>query len=267
MAGGNANVGGVRNLLAAVGSLLVVNAIVFLFAVVVPQWDGRMTAWFAYWFPLHQNAAWWQVVTYMFMHGGLAHLFFNMFGLLSFGPHLERQWGTSRFLLFYFLCGVGACLTQLGVSWAEFQSIHSRLTESGLTAPAIEQMLKTGNYTGPRGDPAIRAAMVELYRIYSTPMVGASGAIYGVLVAFGILYPNAKLALLFVPIPVAAKYVIPIILLLDLFSGVTGFSLFGGGIAHFAHLGGAAIGFLLMWYWRSRARRAATAGEGFWRTG
>jgi len=257
----------VRNLPAAVGSLLVVNALVFLVALLVPQWDGRMTAWFASWFPRHPNAAWWQVVTYMFMHGSLAHIFFNMFGLLSFGPHLERQWGTGRFVVFYFLCGIGACLTQLGVSWGEFQSIHSRLIESGLTAPAIEQMLQSGNYVGPRGDPSIRAAMVELYGIYSAPMVGASGAIYGILVAFGLLYPNAKLALLFVPVPVAAKYVIPIILLLDLFSGVTGFSLFGGGIAHFAHLGGAAIGFLLMWYWRSRARRAAASGEGLWRTG
>ena len=83
-------------------------------------------------------------------------------------------------------------------------------------------------------------------------MLGASGAIYGILVAFGLLYPNAKLALLFIPVPIAAKYIIPIILLLDLFSGVTGFSLFGGGIAHFAHIGGALIGFLLMCFWRNR---------------
>lgn len=246
-----------RNLSAAVGCLLVVNVIVFLVPLVLPQWDGRMTAWFAYWFPRHGNAAWWQFVTYMFMHGSLAHLFFNMFGLLSFGPHLERRWGTGRFLVFYFLCGVGACLTQLGVSWVEFQSLHGRLTESGLTAPAIETMLSTGRYEGPRSDPAFRAVTVELYRIYSSPMVGASGAIYGILVAFGLLYPNARLALLLVPVPVAAKYVIPLLLLLDLFSGVTGFSLFGGGIAHFAHLGGAAIGFLLMWFWRGRARRVA----------
>jgi membrane associated rhomboid family serine protease len=101
-------------------------------------------------------------------------------------------------------------------------------------------------------DPKVNAAVVELYRITIGHMVGASGAIYGILVAFGLLYPNAKLALLFLPVPIAAKYFIPVLLALDLLSGVTGFSLFGGGVAHFAHIGGAAIGFLLMWYWRRR---------------
>lgn len=96
--------------------------------------------------------------------------------------------------------------------------------------------------------------LVELYGIYVTRMLGASGAIYGLLVAFGFLHPNAKLAMMFVPVPVAAKLVIPGLLLLDLLSGVTGFSIFGAGIAHFAHLGGAAIGFLLMLLWRNRGR-------------
>jgi membrane associated rhomboid family serine protease len=93
---------------------------------------------------------------------------------------------------------------------------------------------------------------VELYNLFNTPAVGASGAIYGILVAFGILFPNAKLALIFLPVPIAAKYFIPILIALDLFSGVTGFSIFGGGIAHFAHIGGAVIGFILMWLWRKR---------------
>ena len=122
-------------------------------------------------------------------------------------------------------------------------------------------MLQSGSYTGPRNSPEIRAAVVDLYRIYVGPMVGASGAIYGILVAFGLLYPNAKLALLFLPVPIAAKFFIPILLALDLFSGVTGFSLFGGGIAHFAHIGGALIGFLLMWHWRKLGRTQRTFAE------
>jgi len=89
-------------------------------------------------------------------------------------------------------------------------------------------------------------------------MLGASGAIYGVLVAFGMLYPNAKLALLFLPVPIAAKYFIPIVVGLDLFSGVTGFSLFGGGVAHFAHIGGAVIGLILMLLWRAKGARSET---------
>jgi membrane associated rhomboid family serine protease len=186
----------------------------------------------------------------------MAHIFFNMFALASFGLPLERQWGTTRFLVFYFLCGIGAGLVQMAVSWGEFQSLHTRLTEAGVTRSAIESMLATGTYSGPRATPEINEVMVDIYRVFSGPMVGASGAIYGILVAFGLLYPNARLALLFLPVPIAAKYFIPVIVALDLFSGVTGFSLFGGGIAHFAHLGGAMIGFLLMWYWRVRARRA-----------
>src|SRR6185436_7012096 len=130
----------------------------------------------------------------------------------------------------------GAGIVQTAVNWSEFQVIHHRLSEAGVTAPTIDSTLKTGRYDGAVDDPATASAIVDLYRIYAGPMLGASGAIYGILVAFGLLYPNAKLALLFLPVPVAAKYFIPIVLALDLFSGVTGFSLFGGGISHFAHI-------------------------------
>jgi len=247
------------SLSAAVRSLLIANVIFFVLGL-VPDLRVRMVERFAFWFPRNDNFAWWQLVTYMFMHGGLAHIFFNMFGLVSFGTLLEHQWGTRKFLLFYFLCGIGAGLVHIGINWAEYQGIHNQLTAAGLGAPTIEYMLKSGTYEGPAGDRSLAAQVVDLYRIYASPMLGASGAIYGILVAFGLLYPNAKLALLFVPVPIAAKYFIPVIIALDLFSGVTGFSLFGGGIAHFAHVGGALIGFLLMWYWRMQARRAAVMG-------
>ena len=238
----------------AVRTLLIANVIFFALANFSPALGSRMLGWFAFWFPRNEHFALWQVITYMFMHGGIAHILFNMFGLASFGVPLERQWGMRRFLIFYFLCGIGAGIVHMGVSWFEYQSVYHRLTEAGVTAPAIESLLSTGSYYGPAGDSAIKESMRDLYRIHAGPMVGASGAIYGILVAFGLLYPNAQLALLFLPVPIAAKYFIPTLLLLDLFSGVTGFSLFGGGIAHFAHLGGALIGFLLMWHWRNRRR-------------
>lgn len=244
-----------HGLSAAVRGLLIVNAVVFTIGLLLSELGGRMVGWFAFWFPRHEHFAVWQVITYMFMHGGIGHIFFNMFALVSFGVPLERQWGTRKFLIFYFLCGIGAGIIHMGVSWGEFQSIYNRLIAEGVTAPAIDSMLISGSYIGPRGDPATKAAMVDLYRVYASPTVGASGAIYGILVAFGLLYPNAKLALLFLPVPIAAKYFIPVLLALDLFSGITGFSLFGGGIAHFAHIGGALIGFLLMWHWRNRGRR------------
>jgi membrane associated rhomboid family serine protease len=189
----------------------------------------------------------------MFLHGGPGHILFNMFALVSFGGHLERQWGTRRFLVFYFLCGVGAALVHNAVNAYQYSVLHERLVAQGLTPDAISSALATGRSALPDGE--IKATLVELYHIYADPMLGASGAIYGVLVAFGLLYPNAKLALMFLPVPIAAKFFIPILLALDLLSGVTGFSLFGGGIAHFAHLGGALIGFLLMLLWRRRAQR------------
>jgi membrane associated rhomboid family serine protease len=251
----NTNVRCMGTLPPAVRSLLIVNAIAFVIGLLLPGVGIRMVEWFAFWFPRNEYFAWWQLVTYMFMHGGIAHIFFNMFALVSFGLLLERQWGSGRFLLFYFLCGIGAAVIHSGINWNEYQGIQNQLVEAGLTAPAIETMLSTGRYVVPRNDPAIDAAIQDLYRIYATPMVGASGAIYGLLVGFGILYPNAKLALLFLPVPIAAKFFVPIILGLDLLSGITGFSLFGGGIAHFAHIGGALIGFLLMWHWRKRPPR------------
>ena len=235
-----------------VAGLLMVNIAVFAAGYLLPQESDRLIAAGALWYPANGNFGLWQVVSYIFLHGSLGHIFFNMFALVSFGSVLEREWGTARFLIFYFLCGVGAGLIQTGINWQAFHGLHDGLVESGLTPSAITSLLEKGGGMLP-ADPATKARLVELYGIYATPMIGASGAIYGLLVAFGFLHPNAKLALMFVPFPIAAKFFIPGLLLLDLFSGVTGFSLFGASIAHFAHLGGAAIGFLLMLLWRSRS--------------
>jgi len=233
----------------AVLALLSVNIVVFAAGLLVPGWHERILDAGACWFPDNANFGAWQAVTYMFLHADLGHIFFNMFALVSFGTILEREWGATRFLIFYFLCGVGAALIQLGVNWHEAGLLHARLVAAGLTPAAISDLMATGRGSLP-ADPAVKAVLVDLYRIHIAPMVGASGAIYGLLVAFGCLHPNAKLSLMFVPVPVAAKFFIPGMLLLDLFSGVTGFSIFGAGVAHFAHLGGAAIGFLLMLIWR-----------------
>lgn len=235
----------------AVAALLILNIVLFAAGVLLPNGREQLVDTGALWYPANDHFGWWQLVTHMFLHGSLSHIFFNMFALVSFGSILEREWGAGRFLLFYFLCGVGAGLVQTGISWQEFHGLHARLVAAGLTPSAISDLLVHGGGQLPR-DPAVKAVLVELYQIYATPMLGASGAIYGLLVAFGFLHPNAKLAMMFVPVPVAAKFFIPGLLLLDLFSGVTGFSLFGAGIAHFAHLGGALIGFLLMLLWRHR---------------
>lgn len=238
----------------AVGALLIVNVVAFAAGFLLPGGQDRLVDLGALWYPANANFGPWQLVSYMFLHGGMGHIFFNMFALVSFGTILEREWGSGRFLLFYFLCGIGAGLVQTGINWQEYHGLHARLVAAGLTPAAIGDLLANGGGELP-ADPAVKAVLIELYGVYARPMLGASGAIYGLLVAFGFLHPNARLAMMFVPVPIAAKYFIPGVLLLDLFSGVTGFSLFGAGIAHFAHLGGAAIGFLLMLAWRNQGRR------------
>jgi len=235
----------------AVLVLLLMNVAVFVAGLPVPAWREQIVATGAFWYPANGHFGAWQAVTYMFLHGSLGHIFFNMFALVSFGSILEREWGAARFLIFYFLCGVGAGLIQVGINWYEFGMLHERLVAAGMTPSAISTLLTTESGSLP-ADPAVEKVFFELYRVYAAPMLGASGAIYGLLVAFGCLHPNAKLALVFVPVPVAAKFFIPVLLALDLLSGITGFSLFGAGVAHFAHLGGALIGFLLMLLWRNR---------------
>lgn len=244
----------------AVLGLVIANAALFVAGLVVPQARAWLVDHGAFWFTANPHFAPWQAVTYMFLHGGAGHVLFNMFALVSFGGLLERLWGTRRFIVFYILCGVGAALVHNAVNAYHYSVLQERLVAQGLTRDAIRELLIAGRGAIPPG-AEIKANLSELYRTYAVPMIGASGGIYGVLVAFGLLYPNAKLALMFMPVPIAAKFFIPALLGLDLLSGVTGFSLFGGGIAHFAHLGGALVGFILMLLWRQRALREQARQE------
>jgi membrane associated rhomboid family serine protease len=214
--------------------------------------------------PENEDFRLWQFFTSMFMHGNLGHLLMNMVGLLMFGEVLERMWGARRFLLFYLLTGLGAGLIYTAVTSWEVHAAITQLVEQGFNEEAIRQGLNIPNpnaalmtmiqRTSAVVDATSGQALADVYLMFNSPVVGASGAIYGILTAFGLLFPNAKLALIFLPVPVAAKYFIPGLLLMDLFSGVTGVSIFGGGIAHFAHLGGALIGFCLMLYWKDLAK-------------
>ncbi|HEX6893136.1 MAG TPA: rhomboid family intramembrane serine protease [Chryseolinea sp.] len=239
-----------RNRTDAIFALIAVNAVFYVITHLVPGMENRMIEIFALYFPKNENFEWWQFVTNMFMHGGIMHILFNMYALWAFGSPLEVMWGKQRFLLFYFLCGIGASVIYTLVNYYQFNNIYNELINMGVSVSDIEKLLRTGTYEDSLIPEAFKSSVSTFYYLYRNPAVGASGAIYGVLVAFAILFPNAKLALIFLPVPIAAKYFIPILIALDLFSGITGMSIFGGGIAHFAHIGGAIIGFLLMWYWR-----------------
>ncbi|WP_432328626.1 rhomboid family intramembrane serine protease [Mucilaginibacter sp. P25] len=165
---------------------------------------------------------------------GWGHIFFNMFALFSFGPIVEYAIGSKKFFNLYFLCGIGAILFQIAVQAIEVHGITGSFT---IAHPSLQSSY------AEYGENA-----EKLIDIYATPIVGASGAIFGLLIAFGMLFPNLELMILFIPVPIKAKYIIPVYVVIELFLGVKQFS--GDSVAHFAHLGGALIGFLLVKIWR-----------------
>jgi membrane associated rhomboid family serine protease len=207
---------------AAVKNIIIINVIVMLMTSLK---ENFMYETFALFYPTSPFFHWWQPVTHMFMHGGFWHLIFNMYTLSIFGSVLERVWGTKKFLLFYFVTGLGAALIHTGVEWLQMQSWLSQAAEGST------------------------AAMTSIHLLKMTPTVGASGAIYGVLMGYAMLYPDTVLSLLIPPISLKAKWFVLIFAAIELFTGVTGT---GGNIAHFAHLGGLIFGFLLIWYWKKK---------------
>ncbi len=231
----------------AIKHLIIANVIFFIIAEFIPNFRNQLAALH---FFENSNFEWWQLISHIFMHGDLAHLLFNMFALWSFGSALEQIWGSNRFLIFYFSCGIGAALIHTGVNYYYFNKGIETLVNQGYNYSEILSVLNEGKYILHWKEILSESTFQNMMQAFNTPAVGASGAIYGILVAFGMIFPNAELMLIFLPIPVKAKYFIPILIGLDLFSGITGFSIFGGNIAHFAHVGGAIIGFILMWIWK-----------------
>lgn len=172
----------------------------------------------------------WQILTHMFMHGDLMHLFFNMFAVWMFGSKLEMVWGPRRFLFFYFVTGLGAAL--MHQAWNGFE---------------IQRMMGT---LMPYGQGMDLPGSVE--SILYTPVVGASGALFGVLGGFAMLFPNTEMLLIFFPIPIKAKYFVAFYGIAELWMGVANNP--GDNMAHFAHLGGLIVGLILVYYWNKTNR-------------
>lgn len=193
----------------------------------------------------HENSQYnlWQFLTHMFMHGGIFHLLLNMIALFLFGAAIEHTIGKIRFLILFIGSGIGAAAFFMAINDYQYTATYTGLIQQGLSAKDIALLLEQGRYL-----PTIMTEQqaIDFYSLYQTPMVGASGAVYGLLVAFAMLFPNIKLMLIFIPFPIAAKYFIPILISIDLISGLTGYSIFGDGIAYFAHVGGAITGCILM---------------------
>ena len=194
-------------------NLLILNVIMYVATLVN---ENFMLGTFAMFYPTSPYFHWWQPLTHMFMHDGFFHIFFNMYTLVMFGMVVERALGTKKFLWFYFITGLGAVALHTLIQWVEL------------------------TYLGGDQIAAMR-----------TPMVGASGAIYGVLVAFAMIYPQARMTLLFPPVTLDAKWMVIIFIGLELVTGIGSLNgLASLQIAHFAHLGGALFGWLLILYWR-----------------
>ena len=219
----NQNRGGLfGNMPTAIRHIIIINILVMIMTKLNADF---MYGKFALFYPTSPFFHWWQPVTHMFMHGGFWHLLFNMYTLYLFGSVLERVWGTKKFLVFYFVTGIGAAAIHTGVEWLQIQSWLGQAAQGSI------------------------AAQTAIHALKITPTVGASGAIYGVLMGYAMLYPDSLLTLIFPPVTLKAKWFVLIFAAIELLTGVTGT---GGGIAHFAHLGGLVFGFLLIWYWKKR---------------
>ena len=206
----------------AVKNIIIINILVMVMTYLN---ETLMVEKFALFYPTSPFFHWWQPVTHMFMHGGFWHILFNMYTLYIFGSALERVWGPKKFLIFYFVTGIGAAAIHTGVEWIQMQNWITQAAEGS------------------------QSALVSIHQLKMTPTLGASGAIYGVLMGYALLYPDSMLVLFFPPIPIKAKWMVLIFAAIELVTGVTGT---GGGIAHFAHLGGLIFGFILIRFWKKR---------------
>ncbi len=260
-------IGGFNILPPGVKNLLIINTLAFV-ATIVLQKSCDLNQWLG----LHYIAATdfypWQFITYMFMHANLSHLFFNMFALWMFGAAVENYWGTKRFLIYYFITGIGAALTHYLVLFAE---IHPQLAliDSFLSDPSLEtyrnlalnntdarfsQML-TANLSVLQQNPGALNQVVEIIGdmrelfLNSFNIIGASGAVYGILLAFGMLFPNNYIYIYFL-LPIKAKWMVLIYGVLELLTGLSA----SDGVAHFAHLGGMIFGLLVILLWRRNER-------------
>ena len=235
-----------------VKQLLIINVIFFL-GTFLSFNSGFIYSLFGLYFPENVNFKFWQILTHMFMHGNLPHILVNMFALWMFGSSVESIFGSKNFLFFYLTCGLGAAVSQLAFLYYNYYVDLEFFVSSGYESAEIINLLN--NKSKPELNSLVNNVGIErvasIFSNFNATMVGASGAIMGILVAFGMFFPESKLMLLFFPIPIKAKYFIPAIIIMDLFSAITGQAIFSpSNTAYVAHLGGALTGFIIMYYWK-----------------
>lgn len=239
-------------------NLLIINGLFFLASIILQSKGINLSVILGAFYPGSPNFESWQLITHMFMHASypqISHILFNMFALWSFGSAVETTIGQKNFLKLYLFAGFGGFFLFNLVNYIEINQLQKLVVADGFSLSEIYQLSKM-NITGLYNTSDLiqnNFNAKSLQEQYTTPMVGASGAIYGLLLAFAVLYPNAKLALIFFPVGVKAKYFIPVLILFELFMGVRGYE--WNNVANFAHLGGALIGFLFIKNWKKNLYR------------
>ena len=215
-------------------NLIIINVLVFFGTLVAQRYGLDLTNYLGLHFFLASDFNPAQLITYLFMHGGFSHIFFNMFAVFMFGPILEQTWGPKRFLFYYIICGIGAGLIQEGVQYIQYVTELSHYAEVNIGSAIIP--------------------MEQYLNMMTT--VGASGAVYAILLAFGMLYPNNKLFIFPLPFPIKAKFFVIGYAAIELWSGFANNP--GDNVAHFAHLGGMLFGLILILYWRKKSNNNGT---------
>ena len=224
-------------------NLIIINILIFFGTIVAQRYGIDLTNYLGLHFFLGSDFNPAQLITYMFMHAGFLHIFFNMFALFMFGPILEQTWGPKRFLFYYIVCGIGAGLIQEGVQFATYVA-------SDLSQLQLSDMIPVRNLVG-----GITNMTVQSY-LNNWTTVGASGAVYAILLAFGMLYPNNRMFIFPLPFPIKAKFFVIGYAAIELWSGLSNSA--GDNVAHFAHLGGMLFGLILILYWRKKSRSNGT---------
>lgn len=230
-------------------NIIIINVIIWLAQVVLIKNGIDLVSYLGLHYVESQGFRFYQPLTYMFLHdtGSFMHVFSNMFAVFMFGRTLEQVWGPKRFLSYYLITGMGAGLIQILVIFFRVQAV-----KSGMDATAISEVYANGLATLQQGMNYTNSAMGALNGLLNTPTVGASGAVFGILLAFGMLFPNAELFIIPIPFPIKAKYFVIVYGVFELFFGVRNMA--GDNVAHFAHLGGMLFGIILILYWKKKGK-------------
>ena len=226
-------------------NIIIINILFWLATVIMSKID--LTSILGLHYPAANDFRLYQIISYMFMHGSLFHIFFNMFAVFMFGRILESVWGPRRFLTYYLITGIGAGLINILVAYLRIKS-----TEANMDTESIAAVYRDGAEILKQGKNYTAAMLGQLNILINTTTVGASGAVFGILLAFGMLFPSMPLYIIPFPFPIKAKYMVIGYGVIEFFAGIANFSF--DNIAHFAHLGGMLFGVVLILYWRKKDR-------------